>query len=106
MQGFQLAFFTQQDRRHSHKPICDWLLDLAKETGLHGATVLPGAKGFGHSGHLHSANFFDLADQPQMVLMTATAEQAESILSRIKSEKLQLFYVQTAVEFALIGDVE
>jgi hypothetical protein len=41
-----------------------------------------------------------------MVLMTATAEQAESILSRIKSEKLQLFYVQTAVEFALIGDVE
>lgn len=103
MQGFQLIFFTQQDRRHGHKPICDWLLDLAKESGLHGATIIAGAKGFGHTGQLHSAHFFELADQPQMVVMTATAEQVQTIFSRIQGESLQLFYVKTPAEFDLLG---
>ena len=103
MQGFQLTFFTQQDRRHGHTPINDWLLDLARESGLHGATVIAASNGFGHKGKMHSADFFDLADQPQMVVMTATAEQVETILSRIQEEKLQLFYIRTPAEFDLLG---
>jgi PII-like signaling protein len=105
MQGLQLMFFTQQNRQHGHKPVSDWLLDLAKQSGLHGATIIGGLKGFGHNGQVHSANFFDLADQPQIIIMTATAEQAATVLSRIKGEKLQLFYVQTAAEFDLLAGV-
>jgi uncharacterized protein len=104
MQGFQLTFFTLQDRRHGKKTVSDWLLDLAKESGLHGASVMAGAKGFGHDGLVHSADMIDLADQPLMVVMTATAEQANAVLSRLKAEKLQLFYVKTAVEFGILGE--
>lgn len=106
MQGFQLVFFTQQDRRHGRTPLCDWLLDLAKDSGLHGATMIVGAKGFGHTGHMHSANFFELADQPQMVVMTATDDQVQSILTRIQTENLKLFYVKSAVEFGSLGDAQ
>jgi uncharacterized protein len=104
MQGFQLSFFTLQDRRHGTKPVSDWLLDLAKELGLHGASVMAGAKGFGHDGQIHSADLIDLADQPQMVVMTATPEQVDMIFSRLKAEQLQLFYVKTSVEFGVLGD--
>lgn len=103
MQGFQLTFFTQQDRRHGHTPLSDWLLDLARECGLHGATVIAASKGFGHTGKMHSADFFDLADQPQMVVMTATHEQVETILSRIQEEKLQISCIRTPAEFDLLG---
>ncbi len=26
MQGFQLTFFTPQDRKHGHTPMAEWLL--------------------------------------------------------------------------------
>jgi PII-like signaling protein len=103
MQGYQLTFFTQQGRRHGHTPLCDWLLDLARHAGLHGATVIGAAKGFGHTGQMHAAGFFDLADQPQLVIMTATAEQADALLARIRSENLQLFHLKCPAEFGLLG---
>jgi uncharacterized protein len=103
MQGFQIIFFTQQDRRHGQQPVCDWLLDLARESGLDGATLVCGTKGFGHTGRIHSAGFFDLADQPQMVIMTATTEQAQGLLARIDAEELQLSYVKSPVEFGVLG---
>jgi PII-like signaling protein len=103
MQGYQFTFFTQQGRRHGHTPLCDWLLGLAKDSGLHGATVVGAAKGFGHTGQMHSAGFFELADQPQLVMMTATAEQAETLLARIRAEDLQLFYLKCPAEFGLLG---
>jgi len=103
MQGYQITFFTQQGRKHGHTPLCDWLLSLAQDSGLDGATIVAAAKGFGHTGQTHSAGFFDLADQPQLVVMTATAEQAETLLQRIRSEDLQLFYLKCPAEFGLLG---
>ncbi|HTV79220.1 MAG TPA: DUF190 domain-containing protein [Steroidobacteraceae bacterium] len=103
MQGYQLTFFTQQGRRHGHALLVDWLLMLARDSGLQGATIVAAAKGFGHTGQMHSAGFFDLADQPQLVIMTATAEQAEALLGRIGAENLQLFYLRTPAEFGLLG---
>lgn len=103
MQGYQLTFFTQQGRRHGHTPLCDWLLALARDCGLHGATVVGAAKGFGHTGQMHSATFFDLADQPQLVIMTATAEQSDALLARIRAENLHLFYLRSPADFGLIG---
>ena len=41
MNGYQITFFTQQDRRHRGKPMADWLVVLAGELGLRGATVIP-----------------------------------------------------------------
>ncbi|WP_436197443.1 DUF190 domain-containing protein [Paraburkholderia hospita] len=33
---------------HHGKPIGDWLVHLAREMGLCGATLIPGAEGIGH----------------------------------------------------------
>lgn len=106
MHGYQITFFTQQDHRHNGKPLADWLVRLAQELGLPGATLIAAGEGFGHHGRLHSARFFELADRPQEVTMAASAEETDRLFERLKAEGVHLFYVKTAVEFGSIGDAE
>ena len=104
MKGYQITFFTQQDRKHKSRVLAEWLVQLAKELGLRGATLINATEGFGHSGRIHSAHFFELADQSQAVIMTATQEQAATLFARLRSEEPGVFYVKTAVEFGIVGD--
>jgi len=106
MNGYQITFFTQQDRRHAGKPLADWLIHLVAELGLRGATVMPGSEGVGHDRHFHSAHFFELADQPLTVLMAVTTDEADRLFERLRAEGVHLFYVKTAVEFGSLGDPE
>jgi PII-like signaling protein len=106
MKGYQITFFTQQDRKHKGRALGEWLIQLAKELGLRGATLVNATEGFGHSGKIHSAHFFELADQPQAVIMTATDDQATNLFSRLGIEEPGLFYVKAPVEFGVVGDEE
>lgn len=103
MKGYQITFFTQQDRRHAGKPLSEWLIHLARELGLPGATLIAAAEGYGHSGQLHSAHFFELADQPQAILMMATEEQTDLLFASLRAEHVELFYVRAAAEFGSLG---
>lgn len=53
MQGFQLTFFTQQNRRHGSLPLSEWLIQEARKLGIAGATLIDAAEGFGHERKLH-----------------------------------------------------
>jgi PII-like signaling protein len=104
MKGYQITFFTQQDRRHDHKPLSEWLLETARSLGLRGATLLPATEGFGQHHHIHSAHFFDLADQPQEIVMAVTEEESERLFAFLLKEGVRLFYVKSPVEFGLLGE--
>jgi PII-like signaling protein len=104
MKGYQITFFTQQDRRVHGKPVGEWLVQLTRELGLHGATLQAAAEGIGRSGKIHSAHFFELADQPVEVVTIVTAEEADRLLARLKSESVQIFYVKIEVEFGTTGE--
>jgi uncharacterized protein len=104
MNGYQITFFTQQDHRHKGKSMGEWLVHLAKEMGLRGATLLAAGEGFGHHGRIHSAHFFELADQPLEVVMALTADEADRLFERLKAEGVHLFYVKMAVEFGTLGE--
>ncbi|MDA3297932.1 DUF190 domain-containing protein [Pseudomonas aeruginosa] len=103
MQGYLVMFFTQQNRRHEGKMLGDWLVDLAKELGLRGATLSTGIEGFGHTGKLHSAHFFELADQPTEVRLALTEEECSRLFSRLGQEDLALFYLKTPIELGFVG---
>lgn len=103
MNGYLLTFFTQQDRKHAGKPLADWLVQLAREMGLRGATLLPGAEGYGHAGRVHSAHFFELADQPLEVQLAVTDEESQRLFERLRSEGVRIFYVKAPIEFGTLG---
>ena len=104
MNGYQVTFFTQQDHRHKGKPVGDWLIHLARELGLRGATLVAAGEGFGHRGRLHSAHFFELADQPLEVVMALTTDETERLFAHLEAEGVHLFYVKAAVEFGSLGE--
>ena len=101
MQGYKLSFYTQQDRKHGHHPLAHWLVEEARRLGIRGATLNMAAEGFGHDGKLHSAGFFELADQPVEVSMVVTEEEADLFLYILKKEELDIFYVKTPAEFGM-----
>ena len=104
MNGYQITFFTVQGYRHKGKPVGDWLVQLAKELGLTGATLIAAGEGFGHHRRIHSARFIELTDQPQEVVMIVTIEEADSLFARLKTEGIHLFYSKTPAEFGVLGE--
>lgn len=101
MHGFQLTFFAQQDRKHGRQSMADWLLSEARHLGIQGATVIAATEGFGHSGRLHSAHFFELADQPLEITMALSADEADRLFERLKAEGVDLFYLMAPIEFGM-----
>ena len=104
MQGFQITFFTQQDRRHGHTPMAQWLLLEARKLGLSGGTLMGAGEGFGHHGKLHSAHFFELADQPIEVTFAASGADADRLFQRLREEKVDVFYVKIPIEFGMTSE--
>ena len=103
MQGFQVTFITEENRRHGHQPLPEWLLQTAKSMGIRGATAEAAYEGYGRDGRIHSAGFFDLADRPVLVFMAVTQEQADTLFGRLENEKVNLFYIKAPVEFGTVG---
>ena len=103
VQGFQITFFTQQNRRHGDKPVAECLLGIAQELGIRGATLLMGAESLGHDRRLHSWRFFELAEQPIEVVMAISADEERRLFERLRAENIHVFYVKTAVEFGTLG---
>jgi PII-like signaling protein len=103
MNGFLIIFYTSQNRRYQGQPISEWLLAVAKQMNLRGATVLAGMMGVDHHGQMHSAHFFELADQPIQIQFAVTPEQATTLLDYLNSQTIELFYVKTPIEFGFVG---
>lgn len=104
MQGYQLTFFTTQDRRHGGLPLAEWLLQEARKLGIGGATLLAASEGFGHDRKLHSAHFIELADQPVEVTMALGEADAERFFQRLRDERVRVFYVKAPIEFGVTGE--
>lgn len=103
MKGYEITFFTQEDHLHGLKQMSEWLLLTARDLGLRGATVVTGSEGFGHSRHIHSARFFELADNPQEIVMIVSEEEVDLLFDHFQKENVHLFYVKTSVEFGMLG---
>ena len=103
MNGYQVSFFTQQDRRNHGQPLADWLLKAANDLGIAGGTVLAAAEGLGHDRRLHSAHFFELADQPVEILFALSEAELSALFALLAQENIRLFYTKVPVEYGVVG---
>jgi PII-like signaling protein len=103
MKGYQVTFCTGEGRHHARRPMGHWLMESIKSLGITGATMTVGVEGIGRDGRLHSAHFFELADQPIEVMVAVTEEQCEQLFDTLEREQANVFYVKTPVEFGVVG---
>jgi PII-like signaling protein len=104
MNGFQLTFYTEQNKRHGHRTICEWLLHEVKALGIGGATVISGSEGIGHAGAHHAAHMLRLNDQPLQIIVAVTDEEAQRLLDIVRAERVHVFYTRSPIEFGLLGE--
>lgn len=105
MRGYQLTFFTQQNRTHGGQPLSEWLIQVACELGIGGATMFAAAEGYGRDRKLHAAHFFELADQPMEVTMAVSVTESQRLFQKLHEEKLNIFCVKTPIEFGMTDDL-
>jgi PII-like signaling protein len=76
-----LRVFVGTDDRHGEQALYEAIVERARETGMAGATVLPGPEGFGQSRHIRSELSVDAGPrQPIVVEIVDTAPQIERFL--------------------------
>ena len=105
MNGYQLSFFIQQDRKHGNHSLAHWLVEEARRLGITGATLFAGSEGFGHDRKIHSTHFFELADQPIEVTMAVSRTDADRLFARLQEEGVNIFYVKAPIEFGMTGEL-
>ncbi|MBN6111877.1 DUF190 domain-containing protein [Xanthomonas bonasiae] len=103
MKGYQLTFFTEQDRQHRHTPIGEWLLQFAKDNGASSGTLVCGSEGFDRAGHFHSAHFFELAQQPLAITVSVDKTACQRLMDALAQEDIDLSYVRVPVEYGRVG---
>jgi PII-like signaling protein len=99
----QLTFYVSEKQRHAGKLLYEWLLEEARELGVHGGSAFHAIAGFGRHGRLHEETFFELAGElaVQVVFILDDA-LTEQMLSRVRAQNVNVFYVRHPVEAGII----
>lgn len=106
MKGTLLRFYVHENRKHRHRLLYEWLLEQAKQLGIHGGSAFRAIAGFGRHGVLHEEHFFELAgDLTVEIDFAVTDEEAQRLLDLIGNERVSIFYVRLPIEYGVIeGD--
>jgi PII-like signaling protein len=83
-EGKLLRIFIGESDRYHRKPLYQAIVEMLREEGLAGATVLRGIEGFGAHSHLHTARILRLSeDLPIIIEVADQTERIEKILPRL-----------------------
>jgi PII-like signaling protein len=79
-----LRIFIGESDMHGGRPLYQAIVELLRQRGLAGTTVLRGIEGFGKSSRLHAAHILRLSeDLPIVIECVDTVERIEEILPEI-----------------------
>ncbi len=85
-EGKLLRIFIGESDKHEGRPLYEWIVIKAKESGMAGATVLRGLMGFGANSKIHTSKILRLSvDMPVVVEIVDTKEKIEQFLNSIES---------------------
>jgi PII-like signaling protein len=79
-----MRIFTGETKMFGLKPLYEALVQLFREEGLAGATVLRGVSGFGAHGVYHTFKLLELSsDLPMVIEVVESQEKINSIMPKL-----------------------
>ena len=94
--GKLLRIFIGESDRWHHRSLADAILEMLREEGLAGATVLRGVAGFGAHSRIHTAHVLRLSeDLPIVIELVDRPDRIERIMPRL-DEMVQEGLVMTS----------
>jgi PII-like signaling protein len=105
MKAVALRFYVHETRKHKTILLFEWLLERAKEMGIHGGSAFTAIAGFGRHGVIYEHHWYELAaDLPVMVEFIVTEAEADGLMSMVRREKIHTVCTRTPTEVILIND--
>lgn len=101
--GYEIIFITPENRRHNNKRVCELITDMAKKRGISRMTKRIDREGLGAGGHLHSAHFFELADQPVEIMFVVDSATGDQLIEDVKQAGIHVFCIRKEVEYGVLG---
>ena len=84
-EGELLRIFIGESDKHQGKPLFEWIVRQARQSGLAGATVLRGLMGFGAHSRVHTAKLLRLSSGlPVVIEIVDTHEKIAQFLPQIE----------------------
>jgi PII-like signaling protein len=76
-----LRLILSESRRHDHRPLFRTILELLRDEGMAGATVIKGIAGFGHDRNIHTIDLEIAAyGLPVVIEVVDTREHIDRVL--------------------------
>jgi PII-like signaling protein len=83
-EGKLLRISIGESDKHGRKPLYQAIVEMLREEGMAGATVLRGIEGFGANSHLHTARILRLSeDLPVVIEVADRVERIEAIMPKL-----------------------
>jgi PII-like signaling protein len=103
MKGCSLRFYMHENRKHRGMLLYEWLLEQAKQRGIHGGSAFRAIAGFGRHGVLQEQHFFELAGNVAVLVEFLVSDpDADALLALVREDGAALFYARFAAEFGVI----
>jgi PII-like signaling protein len=100
--GKQLRIFIGESDRWHHRSLADALLEMLREEGLAGATVLRGVAGFGAHSRIHTAHVLRLSeDLPIVIEVIDRPDRIEKVMPRLDEMVREGLVVVSDVDIVL-----
>lgn len=78
-----VRIYIGEHERHEGRPLYDAIINLAKESGLAGCTILRGIEGYGYAGRIHKERPFLSDDLPIVIEIVDKPERLGKVLPTI-----------------------
>lgn len=102
--GSQITIFANRNGLKGHQQITDWILKIASNLEIRGATIVDASEGLDSHGRVHAARFLEPTDQPVAVVIVAEDERVTALLAELGKGGVQLFYTRMPIEFGFLGE--
>lgn len=94
-----LSFYISEKQHHSDMPLYEWLLEEARNTGIHGGSAFRSIAGFGRHGRMHEDTFFELAGELAVkVEFVLDDELADQLIEKVRQLNMEVYYLKQRVE--------
>lgn len=104
MKGCALRFYMHENQRHRGQLLYEWLLEEARQRGIHGGSAFRAIAGFGRHGVLQEQHFFELAGELTVLVEFLVSDaEADELLRLVREDGAPLFHARHPVEFGVVG---
>jgi PII-like signaling protein len=104
MKGWSLRFYMHENRRHHGLPLHEWLLEQAKNRGIHGGSAFRAIAGFGRHGVLQEQHFFELAGTATVLVEFLVSDtECDELVHLVRDTGAPVFHARVAAEFGPVG---